>query len=143
MRANRLPTLCNQRKWGKSIKQMQINFTRLNHVQLMMPPGAEATAREFYGGFLGLPEIPKPEVLRTQGGVWFQAADIELHLSAEAATVPTERHPAFEITNLAGTKAYLQTHNIRTRDHDSVPGFIRFSFYDPFGNRIELMERSL
>ena len=109
----------------------------------MMPPGAEAAAREFYGGVLGLPEIPKPEVLRVQGGVWFQAADIELHLSAEAATVPTERHPAFEITDAEDVRAYLRTHNVRTRDHDAVPGFIRFSFYDPFGNRIESMERSL
>ncbi len=36
----------------------------LDHVQLAMPVGGEATARPFYENLLGLKEMPKPEPLR-------------------------------------------------------------------------------
>ena len=32
----------------------------LHHVQLAMPRGQEASAREFYAGVLGMTEVPKP-----------------------------------------------------------------------------------
>jgi catechol 2,3-dioxygenase-like lactoylglutathione lyase family enzyme len=35
-------------------------FDRLHHMQLAMPRGAEATARAFFAGVLGMPEIDKP-----------------------------------------------------------------------------------
>jgi hypothetical protein len=31
---------------------------------------------------------------------------------------------------------------VRTKDEPRLPGVTRFSFFDPFGNRIELMERT-
>ena len=46
---------------------------RLSHVNITMPAGNEAAARAFYGGLLGLREIPKPEAIRGRGGVWFEA----------------------------------------------------------------------
>ena len=36
---------------------------RIDHVQVAAPPGCEAAARAFYGGLLGLEEIPKPGLL--------------------------------------------------------------------------------
>lgn len=36
----------------------------VDHVQLAMPPGREARAREFYCDVLELPERPKPPELR-------------------------------------------------------------------------------
>ena len=41
-------------------------------VQLTIPSGAEAPAREFYCAFLGLPEVPKPENLKAKGGIQTQ-----------------------------------------------------------------------
>ncbi len=35
-------------------------FTAIDHVQLAMPPGDEEKARAFYGGLLGMKEMPKP-----------------------------------------------------------------------------------
>ena len=62
---------------------MKINIKRLDHVQLCVPRGAEEAAREFYGGLLGLKELEKPEPLRANGGLWFEIADVQLHIGVE------------------------------------------------------------
>ena len=121
---------------------MKINIKRLDHVQVCVPRGAEAEAREFYGRLLGLEEIEKPEVLRANGGMWYNAADIQLHVGVEDAVSPSKRHPAFEVEDIAGVRDYLEENGVRTKDEPSLPGVRRFSFFDPFGNRIELMERA-
>ena len=33
----------------------------IDHIQLAITPGAEATARQFYGEVLGQTELPKPQ----------------------------------------------------------------------------------
>ncbi len=121
---------------------MKFNFKRLDHVQLCIPPGAESQAREFYGRLLGLTEIEKPAVLRANGGMWFEIADIQLHISIEANQTKSKRHPAFEVTDIEAIKTYLEAHGVRTRDDVAPAGSKRFSFFDPFDNRIELLEKS-
>jgi catechol 2,3-dioxygenase-like lactoylglutathione lyase family enzyme len=121
---------------------MKINIHRLNHFQVCIPRGAEAQAREFYGGLLGLEEIEKPEVLKKNGGLWYEVADIQLHIGVEDAVAPSKRHPAFEVERVADVRAYLEQNAVRTKDEPSLPGVERFSFFDPFGNRIELMEKT-
>ena len=121
---------------------MRVAFKRLNHVQVCIPRGAEGEAREFYGRLLGLREIEKPEVLKKNGGLWFEVADIQLHVGVEEAVAPSKRHPAFEVEDVHGVRRYLEESGVRTKDEPSLPGVARFSFFDPFGNRIELMERT-
>jgi catechol 2,3-dioxygenase-like lactoylglutathione lyase family enzyme len=121
---------------------MKINVKRLDHVQVCVPRGAEERAREFYGQLLGLEEIEKPEVLRANGGMWYNVADIQLHVGVEDAVAPSKRHPAFEVEKIAAVRAYLEQNGVRTKDEPRLPGVTRFSFFDPFGNRIELMERT-
>lgn len=121
---------------------MKINIHRLNHVQVCIPRGTEAQAREFYGGLLGLEEIEKPEVLKKNGGLWYKVADIQLHVGVEDAVAASKRHPAFEVEQVAEVRAYLERSGVRTKDEPAVPGVERFSFFDPFGNRIELMEKT-
>ena len=43
----------------------------IDHVLVSMPRGGEDAARAFYGGVLGLREVPKPPPLDTHGGCWF------------------------------------------------------------------------
>jgi catechol 2,3-dioxygenase-like lactoylglutathione lyase family enzyme len=121
---------------------MKINFKRLDHVQLCVPPGAETQAREFYGILLGLAEIEKPEPLQGRGGLWFQIADIQLHIGVEADHSRSKRHPAFEVENIETVRKHLETNGVRTRDEIPLAGIRRFSFFDPFDNRIELLERT-
>jgi catechol 2,3-dioxygenase-like lactoylglutathione lyase family enzyme len=120
---------------------MKIRIKRLDHVQLCIPPGEEAKARDFYGRVLGFAELEKPEALKVNGGLWFQVADIQLHISAEAAMARSKRHPAFEVEALDEIRDYFRQHGIEVREEIPVAGQQRLSFFDPFGNRIELLEK--
>ena len=62
---------------------MKIPIKRLDHVQICIPIGEEARAREFYTQVLGLEEVEKPEALKANGGLWFKIADIHLHIGVE------------------------------------------------------------
>jgi catechol 2,3-dioxygenase-like lactoylglutathione lyase family enzyme len=121
---------------------MKIQFKRLDHVQVCIPFGAEDRAREFYGGLLGLEEVEKPAALKRNGGLWYSVADVQLHVGAEDVVAPSKRHPAFEVAGVAAVRAYLEEHGVRTKDEEEIPGQRRFSFFDPFGNRIEFLEKT-
>jgi catechol 2,3-dioxygenase-like lactoylglutathione lyase family enzyme len=120
---------------------MKITIKRLDHVQICIPIGEEEKARAFYVTVLGLEPIEKPEALKRNGGLWLRIADIELHIGVEAGPGQSKRHPAFEVENLDAIKRYLLKHGVRIQEETPVPGANRFSFFDPFGNRIEFLER--
>lgn len=119
----------------------KINFIKLDHIQICIPPGKEEEARKFYTDILGLNEIQKPAALIPNGGLWFEAADIQLHIGTESESCRSKRHPAFEIENLNEVRKYLEANMIRVQNENQIPGIYRFSFFDPFGNRIELLEK--
>ena len=122
---------------------MKIKFNRLDHVQVCVPRGTEEAARAFYGGLLGLEEVEKPEALRKNGGMWYSVADVQLHVGVEDEVAPSKRHPAFEVEDAAGVRAYLEQHGVKTKDEPDIPGVAhRYSIFDPFGNRIELLEKT-
>ena len=118
-----------------------INFRRLDHVQICIPKGKEDEARHFYTSIIGLTEIPKPELLIPSGGLWYQIADIQLHIGTENETNKSKRHPAFEVSNLEEARKHLIHRRIIVRDEIQIPGQRRFSFIDPFNNRIELLQK--
>ena len=97
-------------------------------------------ARRFYTDILGLMEIPKPQELIPNGGLWYQVAGIELHIGTENEIIQSKRHPAFEIDNLAGAREMLTRNHVEIKEEIQIPGQERFSFFDPFGNRIEFLE---
>lgn len=120
---------------------MKIDFIRLNHLQVCIPKSKEEEARAFYCGLLGLEEIEKPEFLKKNGGFWLKVADIELHIGTENLENNSKRHPAFEIKNLEKVKQVFKEKGILIKEDRALPQFNRFSFYDPFNNRIELLEK--
>ena len=120
---------------------MSFSIRRLDHIQITVPSHGESEARRFYGDILGLPEIEKPEALKPNGGMWFQAADIQIHIGVEGPQAQSKRHPAFEVANLAALRAHLEHHGVRLKDDIPIPGIHRFSCFDPFGNRIEFLEK--
>ncbi len=66
-----------------------------------MPEGAEALARGFYGGVLGLDEVAKPAALAGRGGVWFESGGLRLHLGVERPFAPAKKaHPALQVADL-------------------------------------------
>jgi catechol 2,3-dioxygenase-like lactoylglutathione lyase family enzyme len=118
-----------------------MKITRLDHVQLAMPPGGEAKAREFYGRILNLREIEKPVQLQAKGGCWFAGDGLELHLGVQADFVPaTKAHPGLRVADLDAARDHLQTAGIPIIDDDSGVAVRRFYVHDPFGNRLEFMQ---
>ncbi|MBX9644161.1 MAG: VOC family protein [Novosphingobium sp.] len=115
--------------------------TGIEHVQLAMPPGEEASAREFYSDLLGLPEVPKPPKLAARGGCWFEAPGVKVHLGVETDFRPARKaHPALLVDDLAAMMAVLEAAGLEVIPDDPVEGRPRCYVTDPFGNRIELMQ---
>lgn len=124
----------------KTLLVMNIKFKRLDHIMICIPPGTEQQAREFYGGVLGLEELNDLGYPLPHGAIWFQMGDIQLHIRAEDVQAVSQRHPAFEVDNLEEARAILEKHGVAIKNDSKIPDRNRFSFRDPFGNRIELIE---
>jgi catechol 2,3-dioxygenase-like lactoylglutathione lyase family enzyme len=117
-----------------------MKISGIHHVQVCIPADNEAEAREFYKEVLGLKEIPKPEALQKNGGMWFQVGSQELHIGVEEQVFKGKHHPAFLVTGLNELKDHLTAQEITIQKELPIPGFNRFSIRDPFGNRIEFIE---
>jgi catechol 2,3-dioxygenase-like lactoylglutathione lyase family enzyme len=115
----------------------------IDHVQIAMPAGEEDKARAFYLEHLGFTEIPKPPELAKRGGVWFESGHVQLHLGVEADFHPARKaHPAFVVDDLDSLIATLQSAGYQTdTSQPALEGYKRAHVFDPFGNRIELMEK--
>lgn len=114
----------------------------LDHIQLAMPPERESEARAFYEGVLGIPEVPKPANLAVRGGVWFERRSVRIHLGIEKDFRPAKKaHPALLVEDLAALKGQLAAAGYPVLGGEPLEGYHRSYTEDPFGNRIELMER--
>ena len=117
----------------------------IDHVQVAAPEGCEAEARRFYGGLLGLEEIPKPPVLTARGGVWYRVGANELHIGVALDFTPaTKAHPAFRVSTARGLERLadrLEAGGFAARwaDPAEIPGTTRFFVDDPWGNRLEFV----
>jgi catechol 2,3-dioxygenase-like lactoylglutathione lyase family enzyme len=116
----------------------------IDHVQITIPSGQEPAAREFYCRMLGLHEIEKPDALKPRGGFWLQVGDRELHVGTEQGVnrQATKAHVAFAVQDLAFWRVRLSALGVVLEDGIPIPGCERFEFRDPFGNRMELIQRS-
>ena len=113
----------------------------IDHVQIAAPPGCESAARAFYGGLLGMEELPKPEPLAARGGCWFKAGQLELHVGVEDPFTPARKaHPGFVVGNLEALRQALAGQGIEVRDDRDLAGVERFYADDPFGNRLEFRQ---
>jgi catechol 2,3-dioxygenase-like lactoylglutathione lyase family enzyme len=118
-------------------------ITGLHHVQLTVPPGKEPDARRFYCEFLGLPEVAKPASLVGRGGLWVQAGDRQVHIGTEDGVdrLATKAHVAYAVDGLEAWRSKLAAAGIEVLEGVPIPGYRRFEFRDPFGNRVEFIER--
>ena len=112
-----------------------------HHVQITVPRGAEDRARAFYCDLLGLAEIPKPESLAGRGGLWLAVGDRALHIGVEEGVerTQTKAHVAYAVSDLAHWRQKLGAHGVELLESVPIPGYDRFEFRDPFGNRVELI----
>lgn len=115
----------------------------IHHVQITVPVGAEDAARAFYVDLLDLTEIPKPASLTGRDGLWLRAGAIELHIGVEDGVdrAATKAHVAFAVTDLPTWRIRLDAAGCTVLESIPIPGYDRLETRDPFGNRLELIER--
>lgn len=119
-----------------------MQIVRVHHAQITVPAGAEDGARAFYCGILGLKEINKPPQLEGRGGFWLKVGDRQLHIGTENDLDRTgsKAHIAYEVDDLESWKAQLQKEGVQVEFPPQIPGYERFEFRDPFGNRVEFTQ---
>ena len=117
---------------------------QIHHAQITIPKGAEAEARGFYCDVLGLSEIPKPNDLAGRGGFWLKVGDRQLHIGTEEGGErgTTKAHVAYLVDDLEKARERLVNAGVIVTDGIQIPGSVRFEFRDPFGNRIEFLEKA-
>jgi catechol 2,3-dioxygenase-like lactoylglutathione lyase family enzyme len=115
----------------------------LHHVQITVPTAMEEAAVTFYTEVLGLLPVDKPEVLQERGGHWFQLGGLELHLSLEDGVNrrSTRAHVAYRVDDIEYWRRRMIENDITPVESIDIPGYDRFEARDPFGNRIEFIQR--
>jgi catechol 2,3-dioxygenase-like lactoylglutathione lyase family enzyme len=116
-----------------------ISFKRLDHVHISVPAERLEEARIFYTEVIGFKPIVRPDQVFSNKGYWFAVTGIELHIGVEPAMPRSIRHYAFEVNDIAAAKDYLKNKGVEIGEEPEIPGRARFSFIDPFGNRVELL----
>ena len=114
----------------------------VDHVQLAMPANGEEAARAFYAGVLGLSEVEKPASLSGRGGCWFESGSVKVHLGVDADFhAATKAHPAFLVDDVQALEKRALAADATVKRDVPLPGYERIHVFDPFGNRIEFMQR--
>ena len=114
----------------------------IHHAHISIPQGAEEEGKQFYCGVLGLTEVQKPDTLKSRGGFWLKVGEDTLHVGTEDGVerLKTKAHIAYQVEDLSYWKGVLDMHNISVKKGIPIPGYDRFEFRDPFGNRVELIQ---
>ncbi len=121
---------------------LQFRISGVHHVNLLMPDGGEAAARAYYRDVLGCVEVAKPPGASRPTGCWFTLPSVEIHLSCAAHFVPaTQAHVALVVHGLEELRERLSQHGHVIEVLPPIGVYDRVHTFDPFGNRIELMQR--
>jgi catechol 2,3-dioxygenase-like lactoylglutathione lyase family enzyme len=117
----------------------------VDHVQVMIPTGKLNEALAFYVDLLGFTRVAKPTDMR-QSGAWLTSGNVNLHLGEDVHMTAAEfvaspnAHPAMRVDNFQQLMSLAKQKGLKTRLDNGPAGFMRGSIWDPFGNRVELMQ---
>lgn len=114
----------------------------LHHAQITIPKGKEAEGKAFYCDLLGLQEVDKPDALKGRGGFWLSTGQQEVHVGTEDGfdRLSTKAHLAYQVEDLRYFRERLGKSGVDILEAVPIPGFARFEFRDPFGNRVEMIQ---
>jgi catechol 2,3-dioxygenase-like lactoylglutathione lyase family enzyme len=128
-------------KWPKEA-EMPLDISGIDHVQVAVPRALEPQCLAFYREVMGLPEIEKPEELKSRGGAWFQLPNLQMHVGVDPAASPrSKRHVCFLVPDLSVARSKIVASGITIEEESEAEGLKRFFIRDPAGNRIEIGQR--
>jgi len=122
----------------------------LDHVTIQIDEGGEALtdALHFYVDLLGLAPLGRPaNTDNGRPGAWLQCGPAQqLHIitgaGATAENRRSRRHLAFRVSDLERLRKRLVAAGVEILAGNRFPGQERFFVRDPFGNRLEFVERT-
>ena len=99
----------------------------VNHAQVNVSLAPLPAAREFYLGFLGMPEIDRPAVFKSEG-FWFNAGSFQMHIGVEENVdrPATRAHVAYEVDDVRAWRRKVEEARLPTKDQPKIPGYERF-----------------
>ena len=75
-------------------------------------------------------------------GAWFETENIRVHLGVDKDFKPARKaHPALLTDDLESLLVQCKEAGVEIVEDQPLVGFNRVYIYDPFGNRIELMQQ--
>jgi catechol 2,3-dioxygenase-like lactoylglutathione lyase family enzyme len=120
----------------------------LDHVTIQIDDGDETLrhALRFYVELLGLAPLDRPpNTDNGRPGAWLACGPQQLHIitgaGASAENRVSRRHPAFRVSDLEGLRHRLEAEGVEIVAGNCFPGQKRFFVHDPWGNRLEFVER--
>lgn len=120
-----------------------VGYHALDHVLIAIPPDSERRAREFYVDVLLFTEVPRAQSLGGRGGGWFAAGGVSIHLGVDPDFRAAEKaHVAIQVRSLAAVLARCEAAGCQVWREAPLPGQDRIHVRDPFGNRLEFLERT-
>jgi catechol 2,3-dioxygenase-like lactoylglutathione lyase family enzyme len=121
-----------------------IQIETLHHVGLVVTDLTAAKA--FYGGMLGLQELPRPAF--DFGGAWYALNDRQLHLIVHPPALalrgtneidPRDGHVALRVADFEAALGHLKAHGVPVRaSRNNLTPWAQIYVTDPDGNVIEL-----
>lgn len=117
----------------------------VHHAQITIPKGAEADARRFYCELLGMREVAKPASLVDRGGFWLELGEMQIHVGTENGVdrAASKAHVAYLVDDLEYARLLLSNNGVDILEGVPIPNYRRFEFRDPFGNRVEFLEKEI
>jgi len=131
-------------------------LTRVDHLNVQVPPDREAEAIAFYRDLVGFKQLQKPDNLGPKGGHFCISENpwYELHVGIARGTNSADidfkntlrNHLAFQVEELADARAKFEEAGVEimeaeasySKDRDFHQD--RFFIRDPGGNLLEIME---
>lgn len=79
--------------------------------------------------------------LAKRGGCWFASGEAQVHLGVEEDFRPAKKaHPALVVAGLDEILVKCEASGLATKPDTQIDGRRRVHVFDPFGNRLELIE---
>lgn len=112
---------------------------RIDHVNLVVPPGAVDEVARFWTEVFGLAPQPR-QSLSGRPGAWLEAGGVQIHLSEREGTSHPDQHVAIAVTDVGAVRAAAEELGAEWTEAQPTVGSLRGFTRDPAGNRIEVVE---